>query len=139
MREIDLGRRFSLIFVARNSLLHLSEQDEFASFFASARRQLEPNGLAFESSNSTLVAFRPAASDSTSWAPHRLPRGLTVEATKDYDRHSQVNRAICSYLRRKNVMTGWSHSIAIYFPPGAAGASRCEPSSPQCAETETIR
>jgi SAM-dependent methyltransferase len=33
MRTFDLGRRFSTIFIARNSLLHLSEQDEFAALF----------------------------------------------------------------------------------------------------------
>src|SRR4029078_9921435 len=34
MGRFDLGQRFSLIFIARNSLLHLSEPDEFAAFFS---------------------------------------------------------------------------------------------------------
>src|SRR5262249_55543038 len=49
MRDFDLGRRFALIFVARNSLLHLHTQEDFAGFFASVRRHLEPDGiLAFD-------------------------------------------------------------------------------------------
>ena len=62
MREFDLGRRFSLIFVARNSLLHLSEQDEFAAFFSSVRRHLKPDGvLAFDIFNPSLrLLSRPS-------------------------------------------------------------------------------
>ena len=49
MREFDLGRQFSLIVVARKSLLHLSEASEFAGFFSSVRRHLRPDGvLAFD-------------------------------------------------------------------------------------------
>jgi hypothetical protein len=40
MRDFDLGRRFSLIFLARNSLLHLSEPDDFVALFAAVRRHL---------------------------------------------------------------------------------------------------
>jgi SAM-dependent methyltransferase len=41
MREFDLGRRFSLIFVARNSVLHLSEQDEFCGLLRFCAAPLE--------------------------------------------------------------------------------------------------
>ena len=40
MRNFDLGERFALIFVARNSLLHLSTTADFAALFSSARRHL---------------------------------------------------------------------------------------------------
>jgi SAM-dependent methyltransferase len=45
IRDFDLGQRFSLIFVARNSFLHLSERDEFAAFFSAVRRHLELDGV----------------------------------------------------------------------------------------------
>jgi SAM-dependent methyltransferase len=95
MREFDLGRRFSLIFVARNSLLHLSEQDEFAAFFSSVRRHLKPDGiLAFDIFNPSLqLLSRPSGERfHVMRAISPLHGELTVEATNDYDRHSQVNR-----------------------------------------------
>jgi SAM-dependent methyltransferase len=96
MREFDLGRRFSLIFVARNSLLHLSEQDEFAAFFSSVRRHLEPDGvLAFDIFNPGLqLLSRPSGERFHVMRKASPLHGeLTVEATNDYDRQSQVNRA----------------------------------------------
>ena len=96
MREFDLGRRFSLIFVARNSLLHLSEPDEFAAFFSSVRRHLEPDGvLAFDIFNPSLqLLTRPGGERfHVMRATSPLHGELTVEATNDYDRQSQVNRA----------------------------------------------
>jgi len=96
MREFDLGRRFSLIFVARNSLLHLSEEDEFAAFFSSVRRHLEPDGvLAFDifSPNLQLLSRPSGERFHVMRATSPLHGELTVETTNDYDRHSQVNRA----------------------------------------------
>ena len=96
MRNFDLGRRFSLIFIARNSLLHLSEQEEFAGFFAAVRRHLAPEGiLAFD-------IFKPNFSRRSLGGAERQPvmqkssprfGDLTVEETSDYDTLSQVNRA----------------------------------------------
>jgi SAM-dependent methyltransferase len=96
MREFDLGRRFSLIFVARNSLLHLREQDEFAAFFSSVRRHLKPDGvLAFDIFNPSLrLLSRPSGERfHVMRAISPLHGELTVETTNDYDPHSQVNRA----------------------------------------------
>src|SRR5262245_31962210 len=95
MREFELGRQFSLIFVARNSLLHLSEQNEFAALFDNVRRHLLPNGIfAFDIFNPNLSMGRP----STERFPvmrvaSQLYGEITVEATSDYDTLSQVNRA----------------------------------------------
>jgi len=96
MREFNLKRRFSLICVARNSLLHLSEPDHFAAFFSSVRRHLEPGGvLAFDIFNPSFqVITRP--SEERYPLMHKtsaLYGELTVEATSDYDRQSQVNRS----------------------------------------------
>jgi SAM-dependent methyltransferase len=96
MREFDLRRQFSLIFIARNSLLHLSEQDEFAALFSTVRRHLAPDGVfAFD-------IFKPDPGISSRPSTERfdvmrvasqLHGDITVEATSDYDSLSQVNRA----------------------------------------------
>jgi SAM-dependent methyltransferase len=96
MRDFDLGQTFSLIFVARNSLLHLSEQQEFAAFFASVRRHLKPDGvLAFDIFNPSIsLLARPGGERFHVMSVMSPSYGeITVEATNDYDRESQVNRA----------------------------------------------
>jgi SAM-dependent methyltransferase len=96
MRDFDLGRRFSLIFVARNSLLHLSDQDEFRAFFCSVRRHLEPDGiLAFDIFSPSLqLLCRPSAQRFPVMRKTLPLHGeVTVEATNDYDGDRQVNRA----------------------------------------------
>jgi len=96
MRDFDLERRFSLIFIARNSLLHLSEQDEFRAFFSSVRRHLEPGGVvAFDIFNPDLQRLcRPRAERfSVMRKTSPLHGELTVEATNDYDCGRQLNRA----------------------------------------------
>ena len=96
MRHFDLGRRFSLIVVARNSLLHLGDQDEFTAFFASVRRHLEPHGiLAFDIFNSNLELLARSRGQRFPVMQKTLPLygEVTVEATNDYDCQRQVNRA----------------------------------------------
>jgi SAM-dependent methyltransferase len=96
MRTFDLESKYSLIFVARNSLLHLSEQNEFAAFFASVRRHLEPDGvLAFDIFNPNLqLLSRPSGERfHVMRATSPLHGEVTVESTNDYDRQSQINRA----------------------------------------------
>jgi SAM-dependent methyltransferase len=96
MRDFDLGQRFALIFVARNSLLHLSEPDEFAALFAAVRRHLEPNGiLAFDifSPNLKLLS-RPSGERFHVMRKTTPSHGeVTVEVTHDYDGQSQTDRA----------------------------------------------
>jgi SAM-dependent methyltransferase len=96
MREFELGRRFSLIFIARSSLLHLSTQADFASFFSSVRKHLHPTGLlAFDIFNPSLrVLYRPSGERFPLMSKVSPQHGeLTVEATSDYDAASQVNRS----------------------------------------------
>lgn len=96
MREFDLGQRFSLIFVARNSLLHLSEQDELAAFFSAVRRHLDPDGvLAFDifAPNLQLLS-RPRGERFHVMRKSTPSHGeVTVEVAHDYDCQSQVDRA----------------------------------------------
>jgi SAM-dependent methyltransferase len=96
MREFELGQQFSLIFIARNSLLHLSEQDEFAALFGAVRHHLSPDGvLAFDIFKPNLsMSCRPSTERfSVMRVASQLYGEITVEATSDYDTLSQVNRA----------------------------------------------
>src|SRR4029077_10515651 len=62
MRNFDVGRQFGLIFIARNSLLHLHLTDEILAAFAMVRRHLAPGGIfAFDVFNPNVrMLARPA-------------------------------------------------------------------------------
>ena len=96
MRNFDLGQRFALIFVARNSLLHLSEPDEFATLLAAVRSHLAPGGiLAFDIFNPDVrLLARPSGQRFPVMRVESDVHGeLLVETTVDYDSRSQVDRA----------------------------------------------
>jgi SAM-dependent methyltransferase len=96
MRDFELGRKFSLIFIARNSLLHLSEQKDFAGLFGAVRRHLLPEGIfAFDIFNpSLIIGCRPSTERFLVMRTDTQLYGeVTVEATSDYDALTQVNRA----------------------------------------------
>ena len=95
-RAFELGRRFSMIFLARNSLLHLHDQEDFAGLFAAVRRHLAPGGVfAFDIFNPDLRMLSRTAGER--YPVFRVPSTsygeLTVEETDDYDAGAQVNRA----------------------------------------------
>ena len=96
MRDFDLGQLFSMILVVRNSLLHLSETDDFAALFSTVRRHLTSDGVfAFDIFNPDLrLLSRPTGERfPVMRVPSALHGELIVEATNDYDRKSQINRA----------------------------------------------
>src|SRR5215475_512311 len=96
MREFEIGQQFSLIFIARNSLLHLSEQNEFGALFGAVRRHLSPDGVfAFDIFNPNLsMVCRPGKARFPVMRVASQSYGeITVEATSEYDTLSQVNRA----------------------------------------------
>jgi hypothetical protein len=85
-----------MIFIARNSLLHLSEQNEFAALFGAVRRHLSADGVfAFDIFNPNLsMGCRPSTERfPVMRAASQLYGEITVEATSDYDALSQVNHA----------------------------------------------
>jgi SAM-dependent methyltransferase len=96
MRTFDLGERFSMIFIARNSLLHLSEPADFTALFSAVRRHLADGGVfAFDVFNPLLRALAREAGERYPVMRVSSPSHgeLTVEATNDYDAATQVNRA----------------------------------------------
>jgi SAM-dependent methyltransferase len=85
MRSFSLGRQFALIFVARNSLLHLSGAEDFVATFAAVRRHLAPGGVfAFDVFNPDVRRLaRPAGERAfvmplRSIFPQELPLLLTL-------------------------------------------------------------
>ena len=96
MREFALDREFSLIIVARNSLLHLLSTADLVAALTSVRRHLAPDGVfAFDIFNPDVRRLaRPAGQRFPAMEEKTTQFGLlTVEETHDYDAATQVNRA----------------------------------------------
>lgn len=96
MRGFDLGERFALVFVARNSLLHLHATDDFVACFERVRRHLRPGGaFVFDVFNPSvrILAQPPGERVPVMRVRHPARGEVRVEATSDYDAATQVNRA----------------------------------------------
>ncbi len=96
MRRFALGRRFGLIFVAFNSLLHLTSNEALSECFACVREHLAPGGtFAFDVFNPSVAMLARSPSERTTIV--RIPDDtlgeIHVEATMDYDAATQVNRS----------------------------------------------
>ena len=95
MRDFALGREFELIFVARNSLLHLLTTEDLLAAFTAVRSHLAPDGVfAFDIFNpSVRLLARPSGQRSPTMEATTTQFGaLSVEASCDYDAAAQVNR-----------------------------------------------
>lgn len=103
MRAFDLGETFGLVFVARNSLLHLHGADELLACFACVRRHLRPGGIfAFDVFNPNVALLARAPGERAEVMRLRHPERGTVlaEQTSDYDAAAQVNRATWYFSAR---------------------------------------
>lgn len=95
MRDFALVRRFNLIFVARNSLLHLLSTTDLLAALTAVRRHLAPDGVfAFDIFNPDVrLLARPAGQRVPVMEATTAAFGpLRVDATHDYDPVTQVNR-----------------------------------------------
>lgn len=96
MRNFDLGERFSTIFLARNSLLHLCAVGDFEALFSRVREHLTDDGVfAFDIFNPSvhLLAREAGARYPVMRVSSPLHGELAVEAANNYDAATQVNRA----------------------------------------------
>ncbi len=96
MRNFHLGRQFGLIFIARNSLLHLHSTDDLLAAFAAIKRRLAPEGiLAFDIFNPNVqLLARPSSQRFPAFQVETKSFGkLSVEESTDYDPAMQVGRA----------------------------------------------
>ena len=96
IRKFDLGRKFALIFIARNSLLHLHSTEDLLALFAAVRRGLAPGGMfAFDifNPNVRLLARTPGQRFPLFEVETESFGKLSVEATINYDAATQVGRS----------------------------------------------
>ena len=96
MRNFDLGRKFALIFIARNSLLHLHSTEDLLATFAAIRQHLAPGGIfAFDIFNPNVhLLARPSGQRLPVFEKETESFGkLSVEQTSEYDAATQVGRS----------------------------------------------
>ena len=116
MRDFALRRKFKLIFVARNSLLHLLSNDDVLACFASVRAHLARDGLfAFDVFNPDLTRYAGGAPGQRFPVMEiNTPRFGTVrvEETRDYDAASQVNHATW-YISASGQQEAWAVPLVL--------------------------
>ena len=115
IRNFDLGRRFALIFIARNSLLHLHSTEDILAALAMVRRHLAAEGIfAFDIFNPSvrILASPPNQRFSLFEAETESFGTLSVEATNDYDSAAQVNRGYW-YVSADGKPDAWSFPLAL--------------------------
>ena len=119
MQKFTLGRRFGTIFVAFNSLLHITTNDALRECFARVREHLAPGGVfAFDIFNPSIQSLARAPGERTTQT--RIPDPelgeIHVETTIDYDAATQVNHAAwhLSAPGRPNYLTIPLHLRCIF-------------------------
>jgi SAM-dependent methyltransferase len=119
MRHFALGRRFGTIFVAFNSLLHLTTNEALRACFTCVREHLAPGGtFAFDIFNPSIQTLARAPDERTTQT--RLLDAelgeIHVETTVNYDAATQVNRAAwhLSAPGRPNYLTIPLHLRCIF-------------------------
>eukprot|EP01032_Pedospumella_encystans_P035134 gene35134-39742_t len=97
MRDFDLGRRFDLVIIAANSLLHLHDADDLVSCFRSVSRHLAAGArLVFDVFNPSVHVL--AGADGVRRTREELAfkdpgRGnVSVDVAETYDAAAQVTR-----------------------------------------------
>ena len=96
MRAFALRRQFGTIFIAFNSLLHLTTNDALGECFARVREHLAPGGaFAFDIFNPSVkfLARTPDERTTQTRIPDAELGEIHVETTVDYDAATQVNHA----------------------------------------------
>jgi len=109
MRHFALNRDFRLIFVARNSLLHLLTTSDLLAAFATVRRHLGPDGVfAFDvfTPSLTLLSRSPGQRFPVMDEDTVTFGRLCVEGTCNYDSATQVNHATW-YISTPHVRDAW--------------------------------
>ena len=115
MRDFALGRHFDLIFVARNSLLHLLSTTDLVAALTAVRRHLTPDGIfAFDIFNpNPRLLTRPRGQRFPIMEVMTEAFGpLQVDDTPDYDAETQVNRATW-HISAPGKPDAWTVSLVL--------------------------
>jgi SAM-dependent methyltransferase len=95
MRGVHLERRFSVVLLAYNSMLHLASLDDFRALLASVRRHLTPDGVfIFDIYNPSIhmLGRRPDERTEVGRIQDAELGEVIVESTIEYDAATQVSR-----------------------------------------------
>src|SRR6266508_2462200 len=120
MASFDLGRRFGLIFIASNSLLHVHAADAIVRCFQSVRGHLDHGGrFAFDVFNPSVQLL--AGADGTRRAMRRFDdpqQGeVRVDVEERYDAVAQVTRGVWYFsTERESDFLTVSLEIRSIFP-----------------------
>jgi SAM-dependent methyltransferase len=119
MRSFALSRRFALIAIARNSLLHMLTTEDLLATLATVRDHLAPGGIfAFD-------VFHPNPQLLALPVGHRRPLmtvaseqfgEIKVEAITNYDPASQVNRGTWMATTSKGKTAAFDIHVRSIFP-----------------------
>jgi SAM-dependent methyltransferase len=115
MRDFDMGRRFTLIFVARNSLTHLLSARDLLSAFTAVKGHLAPNGIfAFDVFNPDVrLLARPTGQRFPVMDVSTTMFGaLSVEASHHYDAATQVEDGTW-YVSAPDKRDAWVVSVSV--------------------------
>jgi SAM-dependent methyltransferase len=115
MRDFALDRQFSLIFVARNSLLHLLSTEDLLAALTAVTRHLGPGGmLAFDIFNPDvrILARAPGQRFPVTEVSTETFGSLCVEATHDYDPATQVNHGTW-YISAPGKRDAWIVPVVV--------------------------
>lgn len=115
MRNFHFDERFALVFIARNSLLHLHSTDDLLACFRSVRQHLQPGGVfLFDIFNpSVRLLARPAGKRFPMMQVQHPTRGeITVEAESNYDAASQVTHGMW-YFSTPDEPDFWSAPLEV--------------------------
>jgi len=96
IRDFDLGRKFSLIFIGFNSMQHLHDYASQAALFANVRQHLSPSGrFIFDVFNPRIAFLAQSAGPRKLEREYDDPDGygkIAMEQTLVYDDATQVSR-----------------------------------------------
>jgi SAM-dependent methyltransferase len=95
MRGVHLGRRFEMVLLAYNAMLHLASVEDFRALLAAVRRHLTPDGVfVFDIFNPSIekLARRPNERTEVGRVQDAELGEIIVEATVEYDAATQVSR-----------------------------------------------
>lgn len=93
MRNFDLNQKFALIFIAGNSLQHLSTYEDVTACFASVRRHLKPNGkFIVEIFNPSIRLLNRNPDERFFVGEYRTENGwVVITENVRYDAATQIN------------------------------------------------
>ncbi|MFO7991539.1 MAG: class I SAM-dependent methyltransferase [Thermoplasmata archaeon] len=120
MRDFSMGRKFNIIFIAINSILHLIENEEYEALFSSVREHLAEHGrFIFQIFNPDMNRLRMEPDEERTAADYDDPYGrgkVLITERSYYDTAEQVKHLTWYYHIDEELETEVEWKIRILFP-----------------------